>query len=118
MFQFLRGVVLVAAVAMNSGAAFGQINFRSANFLIPHCRNLAAGNVSGGDPYLTGVCLGLLVGISALGPGVGVCTPSGVTPQQAANVVIQYIEGQPERMHEDFVILAIERLRAVWPCRN
>ena len=29
-----------------------------------------------------------------------------------------YIDGQPERMHENFNSLAVEALREAWPCRN
>ena len=36
--------------------------------------------------------------------------------RQAASVVVQYIDGQPERMREDFNHFAVEALQANWPC--
>ena len=41
--------------------------------------------------------------------------PLGVTREQAVGVVVQYIDGQPARMNENFVPLAIEALQATWP---
>jgi hypothetical protein len=42
--------------------------------------------------------------------------PVGTTAQQATNIVVQYIDGQPARIHEDFNGFAVEALRANWPC--
>jgi Rap1a immunity proteins len=33
-------------------------------------------------------------------------------------VVIKYIEARPERMHEPFADLALEALKAAWPCNR
>jgi Rap1a immunity proteins len=45
------------------------------------------------------------------------CQPKGVTRGQARAVVIKYIEARPQRMHEDFGMLAVEALKAAWPCQ-
>jgi hypothetical protein len=42
--------------------------------------------------------------------------PGGTTAQQVASIVVQYIDGQPARIHEDFNLFAVEALRANWPC--
>ena len=42
--------------------------------------------------------------------------PAGTTSQQATSIVVQYIDGQPARIHEDFNPFAVEALRAHWPC--
>jgi Rap1a immunity proteins len=55
-----------------------------------------------------------------------VCQPTGVpfqsldmaTFNQMLRVVITHIEARPQRQHEDFVPLAIEALRAAWPCKR
>ena len=63
-------------------------------------------------------CLGIIVGISYMGRSDGtICVPVGVTREQAVRVVVEYIDGQPARMNENFVPLAIEALQATWPCK-
>jgi hypothetical protein len=44
--------------------------------------------------------------------------PSGVTVGQMIKVVVQYIEAQPKRLHEDFTALAMEAMFDAWPCEN
>jgi hypothetical protein len=39
------------------------------------------------------------------------CFPVGVTREQVVRAVVQYIDGQPARMNENFVPLAIELCR-------
>jgi len=39
-------------------------------------------------------------------------------PQQAVGNVVQYIDGQPASMNENFVPLAIEALQATWPSKH
>jgi Rap1a immunity proteins len=45
------------------------------------------------------------------------CPPKGVTSGQALRVVVTYIDAIPARMHENFKYLAVEALRAAWPCK-
>jgi hypothetical protein len=61
-------------------------------------------------------CAGIVIGLSFMGQSYGICVPAGTTAQQAASIVVQYIDGQPARIHEDFNRLAVEALRANWPC--
>jgi len=42
-----------------------------------------------------------------------VCPP---TAQQATSIVVQYIDGEPARIRENFNRFAVEALRANWPC--
>ena len=65
---------------------------------------------------LMGFCAGTVVGLSFMGQPYGICVPHGTTSQQATAVVVRYIDGQPWRIHEDFNPLAVEALRANWPC--
>jgi hypothetical protein len=60
--------------------------------------------------------VGTIVGLEYLRKG-GHCTPEGVTQGQILQVVIQYIDAQPARMHEDFRKLALEAMNAAWPCK-
>ena len=61
-------------------------------------------------------CLGIVVGLSFMGQPYGIRVPAGTSAQQTARIVVQYIDGQPARIHEDFNRLTVEALRANWPC--
>ena len=61
-------------------------------------------------------CLGIVVGLSFMAQPYGICVPAGTTSQLATSIVVQYIDGQPARIHEDFNSFAVEALRASWPC--
>jgi hypothetical protein len=43
--------------------------------------------------------------------------PDGVATGQMVRVVVSYIDARPARMHEPFKGLALEALRAAWPCK-
>ena len=124
MFQFLRGIVLIAAVVLNCGAAFGQVDLNSANKLMPACRNFAADSkyAEGDANYFSqGVCVGTVETLVLVGPALkngGACAPRGSTTAQAVRVVVQYIDNQPGRQHENFKVLAYEALQAAWPCKK
>ena len=66
--------------------------------------------------YERGVCAGVVLGIAAAHPDV--CAPAGAVRDQAVRIVVQYIDARPARMHEYFSWLAIEALRAAWPCNR
>ena len=68
------------------------------------------------EASLMGFCAGTVVGISFMGQPYGICVPPGTTSQQATGVVVRYVDEQPGRIHEDFNPLAVEALRANWPC--
>jgi hypothetical protein len=43
--------------------------------------------------------------------------PGEAPISQLVGVVIFYIDGRPARLHEPFMVLALEALRAAWPCK-
>lgn len=118
----MLAVGLVAALMANCGVAVAEQDVTSANFLMSACRDVVSGNMSNGesngDLFTMGLCAGIISGLSYMGTFYGLCSPIGVTPQQAVSVVVQYIDHQPARMDEDFRVLASEALRAAWPCKN
>jgi len=114
MFQFLRGVALIAAM---SGFAYAE-DANSANYIMPGCRlylqpSLPANGMDGID---AGRCSGLVSGLFYA--AIDVCNPAGVTTEQLVRVVVQYIDNRPARLNESFNLLAVEALRAAWPCKN
>ena len=115
--------LIVVALILNCRIAFAQPNQYSANDIMPGCRDAAAlitfSNPSNEYGDLAHFCLGIIVGLSYLGRSdATICVPVGVTREQAVRVVVQYIDGQPARMNENFVPLAIEALQAAWPCKH
>jgi hypothetical protein len=67
------------------------------------------------DHYRMGFCSGI-IGLSYSGKSYGICFPAGTSSLQAANVIVQYIDGRPERMDENFMFLSVEALQTAWPC--
>jgi Rap1a immunity proteins len=45
------------------------------------------------------------------------CPPAGATIKQRIQIIIAYIEARPQRMHEDFRVLAVEAMQKAWPCK-
>ena len=122
MFQFLRGVALITAIIVNTGAVFAEPDINSANYIMPGCRDFIA--YSKQNLLGQGDCYGRIQGLSFALAGDGIlgvgriCSSSNVTADQDVRVVVQYIESRPARLHESFNALAVEALLAAWPCKN
>ena len=115
--------VLAAIVVMlvRYGVAIAGPNQPSASYFMPGCRDAASlitfsVRESEEEVARMNFCAGMVVGISFMGELHGICVPADATSQQATGIVVQYIDGQPARTDEDFRSLAIEALRANWPC--
>jgi Rap1a immunity proteins len=67
--------------------------------------------------FQAGRCIGLMQGLGYASRLVGVCPPAEVTLAQRARVAVTYIEARPERMYEDFRVLAVEAMQKAWPCK-
>ena len=118
----LGAIALIMATIFNCGVAVAGPNQTSADYVMPGCRDAASlitfSNVGGSEEQvsLMSFCAGIVVGLSFMGQPYGICVPAGTTSQQATSIVVQYIDGQPARIHEDFNHFAVEALRANWPC--
>ena len=124
----ISGLSLGAALALTTTAASAQVN--SANEVMPHCRN-ALDPKSSENLYAQGACVGTIVGIAFVAVSLNALSPSDenvrrelcVNPPatgargQLVRTVVAYIDARPARMHENFGVLALEALRAAWPCR-
>jgi hypothetical protein len=67
------------------------------------------------DAFLQGVGAGIVDGLHYA--DVEKCGPKGVTTGQMVRVVVQYIDSQPARLHEDFKKLTVEAMRKARPCQ-
>jgi hypothetical protein len=118
----LGAIALIVAMISNCGVAVAEPDQTSADYVMPGCRDAASlitfSNIGESEEEVSrmGFCAGIVVGLSFMGQPYGRCVPAGTTAQQATSIVVQYIDGQPARIHEDFNRFAIEALRANWAC--
>jgi hypothetical protein len=104
-----RRLAIAAILAL--GCASSAIGGTALEYL-PGCRAFQA-DAAG---FRAGYCAGLVMGIASTAINV-VCLPKGVTGGQAVDVVVRYIDARPERQQEEFMSLALEAMKAAWPCR-
>jgi hypothetical protein len=97
-----------------AGEAVGAGSGNSGDDIMPGCRGLVADSSGNLGDFRQGICAGSINAIIRFDPDI--CLPKGSTVGQAVRVVVQYIDSQPARLHEDFIDLAAEALRAAWPC--
>ena len=118
----LGAAALIVAMIFNCGVAAAGPSHTSADYVMPGCRDAASliafSNVeeSKDEVSLMSFCAGIVFGLSFMGQPYGICVPAGTTSQQATSIIVQYIDGQPARIQEDFNSFAVEALRANWPC--
>jgi hypothetical protein len=67
---------------------------------------------------MTEAAVGIVETLRFTGSMLELCIPNAVTNGQMVRVVVKYIEDRPARMHENFKALAVEALRAAWPCKK
>jgi len=117
MFLFLRVVALIAAMMLNCGVASAD---GVAKDVMPGCRGFIKDGASPADStYSVGLSHGKCVGIVQTLVSVGsMCNPHSVTIKQNIEIVVQYIDSRLARLHEDFIMLALEALREAWSCKN
>src|SRR5262249_760752 len=114
-------IAVIAAMIMNCGVAVAGPNQTSADYVMPGCRDAASlitFSVRESEEEVARMkfCAGIVVGLGFMGQPYGICVPAGTTSQQITSIVVQYIDGQPDRIREDFNHFAVEALRANWPC--
>lgn len=117
--SLLAGATLVLTMTLSFRIVVAEPERSSASALISGCRELAELVIfsnSGDDPYQRGLCSGMITSLGLLGKDYGVCIPAGTTFQQAANVIVQYVDGRPQMPDEKFMPLVIEALKDVWRC--
>ena len=123
MLHILRGTALIAAFALNSDFAFAEADFNSANYIMPGCRALLEP-----DPpkdmntkFLSGQCRAMVDRLIYAYESPSVCPPNDArhtSLEQSVRVIVKYIDDLPARLHEKFFTLALEALRAAWPCQT
>jgi hypothetical protein len=109
-------MLAIGATAANSQMD-RQAGARSARNVMVGCEALLAGKEFELDAYWRGGCGGDVLGVWDTATSLKlVCTPHGVTLTDVVRVVVDFVSARPERMDERFTMLALEALRAAWPC--
>src|SRR5262249_15215472 len=98
------------------GVAVAGAHRNSAEYFMPGCRDAASlitfsVRESEEQAARMNFCAGIVVGLSFMGELHGICLPPDTTSQQATSVVVQYIDGRPARIDEDFRSFVVEALR-------
>jgi Rap1a immunity proteins len=112
--QFLSDISFIVLALLGAYPAFAQTDIYSADYIMPGCRDFIGAGTD--NAHLRGYCVDLVVGVARDAYEPLICLPREITDEQIVTVVVQYIDSQPARLHEDFVVLAIEALRKTWPC--
>ena len=87
----------------------------SANFYLPGCKDFIAGRSN----FFGGRCVGAVEVLNALNLDTKLfCPPEAITTQQRVRVIVAYMEVRPERLNEDFRLLANEAMANSWPCKK
>jgi hypothetical protein len=109
-------ITLFLITALMGSQAYADPDLQSANYQMPACRKYAMEDYS--SAFESGHCVGSIDALMSVSPVLGFCLPPTATTGQGVRVVVHYIDGRPERLHQNFIALAIEALRAAWPCQR
>jgi hypothetical protein len=103
----IHAIAFAAALALlgQQGIASAQSDIGTASAVMPGCRDAISNTER--NPYLRGLCGGIVRAIFHLDSVLGFCVPDRATVGQAVRVVILYIDQRPARMHEHFEHLAL-----------
>src|SRR5262245_31054242 len=111
-----RGALVFVALLATRGAAVAQPDTNSANFILPACREYFSDDTNIQNPFRAGRCAGIIETLRFT--GFRTCIPQETTNGQVGNVLLRYLDQHPQRLHENFKVLAVEALQRAWPCRN
>jgi hypothetical protein len=112
MSRLLPGLLLLGCLPASAG-------FDTGNRIHEDCRS--------GNYFNRGYCGGYVTGIvdtieslQARGalPANALCIPEGATKGQLVDVVIRYLEQNPERRHLEAAGLVPEAINAAFPCKG
>ena len=119
------GLYLLLLFALVSRGAYAEApRGTSAAAVIGDCRDLANLVQFSGEAghrrnlYGLGYCRGVIGGIAFAGRHYGICVPPAAIADNAVDIVVQYIDGNPEKTKENFMSLVIEALHQAWPCER
>jgi Rap1a immunity proteins len=122
MIVFERALICAAIVLSGSAATAQKVPYEnSANALFQGCK--AATQNEKLDPQtatIASYCNGVIYALASVSdllsnPMKRSCVPA-ISTEQTMRVVVKFLDDHPERLHENFVQLALEVFHRTWPC--
>lgn len=117
----MKIALLTAALALApiSSAFATEPDFSSGNYMLQHCEHYVFkhGQFDVWDGECGGTIATLTFLSNALPEGFKTCPPKGHTKEQAARVVVSFMQNNPQLLNEPFRILAMTALSQAWPCK-
>ena len=121
----MRLMLLGALMALTVMPVHAAEDAASAGYMLPHCK--ASLDYPSGT-FIQGFCAGVVVGMAAIAqplfaPGQSrvdkrcLDIPETISNRQLVEAVVRYIEARPQRMEEQFRVLAVQGLFDTWPCK-
>lgn len=109
-------VTLAAALALSS--AFAQENDdKTTRYILPHCRS-----VERAQDAVGGRCAGIVATLSfvsrVLPDNLKFCHPNVATADQIVEVIVKFVEANPDAAEQDFRLVALAAMRNKWPCEE
>lgn len=104
-----------------ASTSHAQVDTSSANWFLSGCRAAAHNTDLSAVVFQAGVCAGAVGALAFVGSTLPnehrFCPPSTSTNRQRMEVVVEFLDDNPARLHETFEHLAIEAFRREWPCK-
>lgn len=119
----LASITITVAVATPLEAAETAQRMRSYCQAVIEAKSNPNGSISIDENFLSGWCWGAFGALQNLGrlydtkPTLGFCAPAESTLTQHAAVFSAYTDKHPERLHEDWYLVALTALQEAFPCR-
>jgi hypothetical protein len=113
---------LAAGILLSTSVSTTEANPAQQNSLYRGCKALRADDIrtDANSGLEQGLCLGIIEALLNLGKHVAppsqICVPDGTTLSQAIDVVIAYIENNPDKLRLQFAALAHLSLQDAFPC--
>ena len=113
---------MIAAVALiTTIVACGPATPKTGEELLLACREfektMAGQVIENRERQMAGfaACIGAIAGIEAVSPNAG-CAPEDRPPEQAVEVVMNYLKANPAQLHRHPSAFVGDALREAWPC--
>jgi hypothetical protein len=125
-------IVILLCILMFASQATAQKQGLSGGDLLRACMfsdQLSSGKKidappTAADAFMQGTCLGMINGVrffaeeATKGTALATCIPEAVPVGQINSVVVRYLRNHPERLHENFFLLAVTASAEAWPCKK
>jgi Rap1a immunity proteins len=112
-------MLVAACIAMLSvHDTVPEENTIRAKYIMPGCRALLEPDAPKhmNAQFLSSEC-GAIISRLVYASSSNICPPKHKETREDVRVVVKYIDDQPARLHEPFLTLVLEALRAAWPCK-